>query len=245
MILAADAPSIGVRVGGRYVLARAPNTDAEGVFDAFDAFDEVLQRPVSVHLCRVAASLRRARFWRAALAASHIVHPNIVRVYDFGVERGLSFVVVERVASATIHDEIDRGGAMPWPRAVHVLRQLCAAVAATHDDGYEGQCVADLDASHVRVCDVEGMRDFVKVHIAPLRRADPRRDVRALGRLAWRLLVGVPMPRATLRPPSVRAHVDVPPALADVVTSALDPRPTHRPSAVEMFVALRALMPGR
>lgn len=236
----AHARSAGsARIGDRYVLARV---DADGVCEAFD---DALSRPVDVHLRRITSARRRARFQRASLAASHIAHPNIVHVYDFGVERGVSFVVVERLAGATLHDEIDSGGAMHWPRAVHVLRQLCAAVAATHDKGHQGQCVADLDAAHVRLCDVEGMRDFVKVRVDPFRRPDAPRDVRALGRLAWRLLTGGAMPSTTLRATRVRAHVDVPPALDDVVMSALDVRRAHRPSALEMLIALRALMPGR
>jgi hypothetical protein len=248
---AARAPTGAQRsacIGGRY------STSADGLHRvdaharAFEAFDDVLQRPVEMHMRRIDGARRRARFRRAALAASHMVHPNIVRVLDFGVHDDASFLVVERGAGHTLRHELDRAGPMPWPRAVHVLRQMSAAVATMHDGTLESDvayCVPDLGMSRVRLCDVEGMRDFVKVHVAPLLRPDAHRDVRALGRIAWQLLVGDELPRGRLRVPRVRAYVDVPPALDDVVAAALDLRAAHRPSAVEMFAALRALMPGR
>lgn len=235
------APVANARVGGRYRLER----HGIGVgLGAHAAFDDEMHRPVDVHLERIGDERKRARFLRAALAASQVAHPNLVGVLDFGVDEALRvlFVVVERVAGRTLKDDVDAGGAMPWPRAVFVLRQLAAAVATAHSDG---QFVAEVRATSVRLCNVEGIRDFVKVDITPARRPDPRRDIRAIGRIAWRLLVGTAPPLTGVRAPCIALRVDVPPALEAIVMASLDARATRRPSAVEVFASLRALMPGR
>lgn len=233
-VLPSGAPaSLGACIAGRYRV----------VGDGGDAIDEQLQRRVELHIART-DSRSRARFLRAALAASNLSHPNIVRVHDFGVDvdAGVAFLVSERVAGSTLQADVDMDGPMPWPRAVHVLRQLAAALSATH----HARCVGDVRATHVRLCRAEGLSDFVKMPLAPARRANAPRDVRAMGRVAWRLLTGAPpLDASDAAPRQLSSLVDVPRALDDVIAASMDARPARRPTAVAMYSSLRALLPGR
>ena len=232
--------SLGACIAGRYrVLGDG------GDIDVVAAIDERLQRRVELHIARTDSRIR-ARFLRAALAASHLSHPNIVRVHDFGVDvdAGVAFLVSERVAGRTLQADVDMDGPMPWPRAVHVLRQLAAALSATH----HARCVGDVRATHVRLCRAEGLSDFVKMPLAPARRTNAPRDVRAMGRVAWRLLTGAlptDAPDQCPRAARLSSHVEVPLALDDVIAASVDARPARRPTAVEMYSSLRALLPGR
>ena len=83
----ADAPESGRTVDGRYRLAEVIGTG--GMATVQLAFDTRLERNVAVkllaeHLAQDASFV--SRFRREALAAARLVHPNIVQVFDFGLD---------------------------------------------------------------------------------------------------------------------------------------------------------------
>ncbi len=73
-----------------------------------------------------------ARFEREAMAAAHIDHPNIAAATDFGkLPDGSVYLVLEFVEGRSLRDEVARGP-MPAARALHIARQIAAALAAAH-----------------------------------------------------------------------------------------------------------------
>ena len=87
-------------VAGRYRLDR--RLGAGGMSTVFMAIDTVLERPVAVkllaeHLADDEAFV--ARFRREALAAARLQHPNIVQVFDSGLDEpsGRHYIVMEYV----------------------------------------------------------------------------------------------------------------------------------------------------
>src|SRR3954470_20280205 len=104
------------------------------------AFDTRLERYFAVkllaeHLAEDVSVV--SRFRREALAAARLVHPNIVQVFDFGLDDATSrnftfreFVDVECCA------EILRDGGPRGPReAVNVLAQACRGLDYAHRNG--------------------------------------------------------------------------------------------------------------
>ena len=78
------------RLAGRYVLQET--IASGGMASVWLAFDEVLARPVAVKILRddLADDPTFARRFQAeAVAAGRLTHPNIVHVFDTGVEDGL------------------------------------------------------------------------------------------------------------------------------------------------------------
>jgi serine/threonine-protein kinase len=76
----------------------------------------------------------RARFEAEARAGAAVSHPNVVTVYDVGVDHGMPFIVMERLSGRTLADELERGAA-PIERVLDVMRALLAAVSAAHGRG--------------------------------------------------------------------------------------------------------------
>src|SRR5512139_3510345 len=75
-----------------------------------------------------------ARFKREARAAAGLTHPNVVTVYDFGVgEDGRAYLVMELLAGCTLREALQHDGRFPPNRAAQVLRGVCSAVEAAHE----------------------------------------------------------------------------------------------------------------
>lgn len=73
------------------------------------------------------------RFRQEALAAAAIRHPNIIAVTDFGVVRGtMPFLVMEFVKGRSLHDIMQKEGAMPVHRAWEFISAIAGGVAAAH-----------------------------------------------------------------------------------------------------------------
>ena len=73
----------------------------------------------------------RARFEHEARALALLDHPNIVRVYDFGVEEGESYLVMELV------DGQDASKLVPVApaEAVRIVKAVCQALSNAHQHG--------------------------------------------------------------------------------------------------------------
>jgi serine/threonine-protein kinase len=101
-----------------------------------------------------------ARFEREAMAASHIEHPNVAAATDFGkLPDGSFFLVLEYIEGKSLRDVINEGRVEPR-RAMHVLKQVAAALARAHALGIVHR---DLKPENVMLVERDGDRDFVKV----------------------------------------------------------------------------------
>jgi len=77
-----------------------------------------------------------ARFEREAMAGAHISHPNVVVATDFDeLPDGTCFLILEYVRGVTLHELLRRSGPLPPARAVHIAKQIAAALGAAHEMG--------------------------------------------------------------------------------------------------------------
>jgi serine/threonine protein kinase len=101
-----------------------------------------------------------ARFSREAKAASRISHPHALSVTDFGESgNGVVFLVMEYLKGETLKDVIQREGPMPLPRVVEIIRQVCGALEAAHNEGVVHR---DLKSDNIMLVDIGG-GDWAKV----------------------------------------------------------------------------------
>ncbi len=127
-------------LGSRTLLERyevlAP-LGAGGMGEVYRARDLRLGREVAIkvlpeHLADDPSSL--ARFEREARAIAALSHPNLLAIYDFGADGGVSFAVTE-----LLHGETLRGalapGPLPWRRAAEIGANLAEGLAAAHSRG--------------------------------------------------------------------------------------------------------------
>jgi serine/threonine protein kinase len=108
-----------------------------GMGEVYDAVDLRLDRPVALKRLRADMaddpSMRRRVEAEARLAAK-LTHPNVVTVFDSGLDGGHPFIVMERLGGETLRDELARGRMEPDLVCAMAL-QVLGALAAAHAIG--------------------------------------------------------------------------------------------------------------
>lgn len=120
---------------GRYRLER--RLGAGGMASVWLARDERLGRLVAVKvIADTLAGDKRwlARFTREARAAAGLSHPNIVQVFDYGVESERPYLVLEHVDGANLAERLADPHA-PVPEARELAGELLSALAHVHEAG--------------------------------------------------------------------------------------------------------------
>jgi serine/threonine protein kinase len=96
-------PSLGARLG-RYELKQVLGAGGMGV--VFEATDPGLDRAVAVKILRPRGgrfdAAGAARLRREGQVMARLTHPNVIRVYDVGVEQDHVFVAMELVRGGTL-----------------------------------------------------------------------------------------------------------------------------------------------
>jgi len=109
---------------------------AGGMGEVYRARDSRLGRDVAVKLIAAAAAdpSRLRRFEQEARAAAAIAHPNILAVYDIGVQDGVPYIVSELLEGEPLRRRIE-AGSLPLRKALDIARQTAVGLAAAHDKG--------------------------------------------------------------------------------------------------------------
>ena len=108
-----------------------------GMGIVYRATDVRLQRQVALKvLSRTNSSdpERMRRFLHEAQMTAALDHPNVVRVYDVGLQGDRAFLVTELLEGETLRARISRG-ALPLPDAIRVARDVVSGLAAAHAAG--------------------------------------------------------------------------------------------------------------
>jgi serine/threonine protein kinase len=122
-------------VGGRYRLGETLGRG--GMATVYDGVDERLERPVAVKVLRAELAARpevRERFDAEARIAARLCHPNVVAVYDSGVDAGAPWIVMERLPGETLADRL-RAGPLDPAEACRIAGDVLAALGAAHAAG--------------------------------------------------------------------------------------------------------------
>jgi serine/threonine-protein kinase len=203
-------------VAGRYRLDS--RLGAGGMSTVFMALDTVLERPVAVkllaeHLADDEAFV--ARFRREALAAARLQHPNIVQVFDSGLDEpsGRHYIVMEYVEGPSCADLIRDHGVLDIDQAVHIVRDACHGLdyahraGVVHRDVKPGNLLISKDTGAAKLADfgiakaaeqtritqvgsVLGTAAYLSPEQATGTEATPASDIYSLGVCAYQFLSG-------------------------------------------------------
>jgi hypothetical protein len=221
-----------------------------GMGSVFRAFDPELQREVAVKVLEGTVDEAGAAAVRhEARALARLAHPNVVAVYELGIERDQLFLAMEYVPGQTV---AERAGSHAPPAAHELVAWFVQAgrgLQAAHDAGLIHRDIkpANLlvaDDGRVRVADfglachvdvprpaLAGTPSYMAPEVIGEGRASIYSDQYAFAASLWRLLD----PTAPLRSPDAR----VPLGVRDALTRALAERPEDRwPSVAALIDAL-------
>lgn len=111
-----------------------------GMSVVYRAHDLTLERTVAVKVLRsdfTSDEAFRARFHQEAKAAANLTHPNIVTVYDFGLDEGSNslFIVLEHVPGIDLKALIEKKGYFTLGETLPLMIQACAAIGYAHRAG--------------------------------------------------------------------------------------------------------------
>ena len=108
-----------------------------GMGEVYRADDLKLGQPVALkflpdELLRDGAAL--ARFHREVRVARQVSHKNVCRVYDIAEFNGRHFLSMEFIKGEELSSLLRRIGRFPQDKAIQIARQICAGLAAAHDN---------------------------------------------------------------------------------------------------------------
>ena len=140
---------------GRY---RATRLIARGgMAEVWEAYDDVLARPVAVKILHPHLAVDDAfvaRFRLEAQSAARLGHPGIVATYDTGTDGDLAFIVMELVPGRTLRDALEEAVVLPPAVAVAIAAEVADALEHAHSEGLVHR---DVKPANILLIDQEGV----------------------------------------------------------------------------------------
>ena len=124
---------IGMLIADRYEILEKVGTG--GMADVYKSKDHTLNRYVAVKILKQEFSENAnfvSKFRVEAQAATGLMHPNIVNVYDVGEEKGIYYIVMELVDGITLKNYIGKKGYLGYKEAVTIALQVSMGLEAAH-----------------------------------------------------------------------------------------------------------------
>jgi eukaryotic-like serine/threonine-protein kinase len=164
-------------VGDRYRLLECVAGDPGGPAVAWRAWDDVLNRPVTLTVVRPGGPAAEG-FLSHAHAVSAVTHPSLARVWD-AVDEGDRAYVVSEWVTGTPFTALLRDGALDAESAAGTVARVADGVAAAHGAGV---AFGGVHPDHVVVT---GTGEVKLAQVVGDGRAAATDDVRSLGALLY------------------------------------------------------------
>jgi eukaryotic-like serine/threonine-protein kinase len=123
-------------LSGRYEVGE--RLGSGGMSSVHKAVDRTLERTVAIKILAEHLSDDErfvARFRREALAVAKLIHPNIVQVYDTGIDDGRRFIVMEYAEGRSGAQVLQRHGPLDAETTVEIGIQACSGLDYAHRRG--------------------------------------------------------------------------------------------------------------
>lgn len=187
-----------------------------GMATVYRATDTRLDREVAVKVMHSGLgddAEFAAKFDREARAAARLSHPNVVSVFDQGLDQGRPYIVMECVEGCTLRTVLSREAPLDPIRALDLLEPVLAALAAAHEAGLvhrdvKPENVLISDRGQIKVADfglakavtaqsstataglLIGTVSYLPPELVTTGKADARSDVYSAGVVLYELLTG-------------------------------------------------------
>ncbi|MGL4832155.1 MAG: Stk1 family PASTA domain-containing Ser/Thr kinase [Propionibacteriaceae bacterium] len=207
-------PLVGHVLDGRYEIIG--KVARGGMAMVYKATDRRLARTVAVKVLHEGLGddpefLKK--FQREARAAAKLSHPNVVAIFDQGMDMNRPYIVMEYVHGQTLRQYLGSHGALPVARVLDLMTPVLAAIAAAHRAGLihrdiKPENVLISTRGEVKVADfglakaisgdtvttaaglVIGTVSYIPPEVVTYGPADMRSDVYSAGIMMFELLTG-------------------------------------------------------
>jgi len=172
-----DAPAdplIGTILGDTYEVQR--RLGEGGMGRVYEARHVRLGRHYAIKIMHQMFAADRdalARFRREAIAASTIQSVNVAQVFDVNATRdGQPYLVYEYIDGEDLGTLLERDGALPIGRAVHIARQVAAGLAVAHAAGVVHRDLKPENVMLVKTADGADVAKLLDFGIAKVQQED-------------------------------------------------------------------------
>lgn len=126
--------SKGQKINERYEIIKSIGEG--GMANVYLANDNILDRKVAIKVLRGDLSADEKfirRFEREAQSVSNLSHPNIVEIYDVGVEDNEHYIVMEYIEGKTLKQLLKKRESLTLPEVIDIMTQLTDGMAHAHE----------------------------------------------------------------------------------------------------------------
>ncbi len=206
-------PLVGTTFGARYYIESLLGTGGMGsVYLALDVRDK--DRRVAVKILHSSLSREERhvkRFLREVQLTRKISHPNVVRIFDVGQQRGQLFFSMEYVDGISLKERLHQTRPS-LDQIIELLQQICAGLDAVHNVGIihrdlkpanilltteNSAKIADLgvakpvDQDLVRSDEVVGSAGYMCPELWRCEEVDATADIYSLGVMLYEMVTGM------------------------------------------------------
>ena len=124
---------LGTMLSGRYEVLK--RVGSGGMADVYMAKDHKLNRNGAVKVLKseyVEDEKFLKKFETEAQAVARLSHPNIVNIYDVGMEDGINYIVMELAEGITLKEYIRKKGYLSPKETVEISTQIASAISHAH-----------------------------------------------------------------------------------------------------------------
>jgi tRNA A-37 threonylcarbamoyl transferase component Bud32 len=131
-----STPLIGEHLG-KYQVIEKLGTGA--LADVYRGLQVGLDRDVALKVLPVAFASDRdmvQRFRQEFQVAARLSHPNIITIYDSGLQDGHHYYVMEFLQPESLEDLLEKQGSLPAARAMRIAQDVLKALVYLHEKGF-------------------------------------------------------------------------------------------------------------
>jgi len=223
-----------------------------GMATVYRGHDVLLDRPVAIKALRepyASDPAFRERFLEEARAAARLDHPNVVQIYDVGIDNQQPYLVMEMVEGNDLKTLILQRAPLSIPDALDIAQQISAGVGSAHRAGLvhcdiKPQNVLVSPKGLVKVTDFGIARAFQEEptphhkkeqvvwgsphYLSPEQiqgeQPKPASDVYSIGIILYEMLTGVPPFHDTDTRALLTKHLEEVPALPETLNPRIPPK---------------------
>ncbi|MEN8153268.1 MAG: FlgO family outer membrane protein [Acidobacteriota bacterium] len=127
---------VGEQFGDRYKIIE--ELGRGGMGRVYKAEDRVLGAIVALKIIRpeyLSDNRMIERFKKEILLAREITNENVVRIHDFGEEKGIKFITMNYIEGKSLKETITDEGPLKFKRVLAIAKDVCKGLKAAHKKG--------------------------------------------------------------------------------------------------------------